>query len=69
MLVESHQAVAATFTQYQYDTKTLQTQLNDCQTTIKTLREQKATLINNFRQAALEVKEQTNQKPSSISNS
>ena len=61
VLIESHQAVAATFTQYQYDTKALQTQLNDCQTTIKTLREQKTTLINNFRQAALEVKEQTNQ--------
>ena len=58
VLAESHQEVAATFTQYQYDTKALQTQLNDCQTTIRALREQKATLINNFRQAALEVKEQ-----------
>jgi len=61
VLIESHQAVAATFTQYQYDTKALQTQLNDCQSTIKTLREQKATVINNFRQAALEVKEQMDQ--------
>ena len=59
VLAESHQAVASTFTQYQYDTKALQTQLNDCQTTIKTLREQRATLINNLWQAALEVKEQT----------
>jgi len=61
VLSESHQAVAATFTQYQYDTRALQTQFNDCQTTIKTLREQKATIINNFRQAALEVKEQMDQ--------
>jgi len=37
VLIESHQAVAATFTQYQYDTKALQTQLNDCQTTIRAL--------------------------------